>query len=195
MIELFNNCGQWLSENAGSIVAFLTGTNFIAIVTSIVTVLKLFTSIKSNRKSIQNLDNSTIDLENQLKVLKDNEPSFVEMKDTIARVDNVTKSINDSYLQAYDVLNKKLNSMIEVQQLVYSTIKDDTLREHVQDVLMNAKFAEQQTRKELENKIIELTGIVNDLSTKLKSTVEDKAEEVKQIVTPSASQTIIPVRG
>ena len=88
---------------------------------------------------------------------------------------------------ALDVLVQKMNAVLEVQSLVYSTIKDETIRKNVSGILMDAKYAETATRASLEAEVESLRKKVNEKIEVIKDVVEDTAVKVRKVTNNNKS--------
>jgi hypothetical protein len=73
-------------------------------------------------------------------------------------------------------LKSKLNSIVEAQMLVYSTIHDENIRTAVQGHLIAAKFSEPNVQEklnaEMENMRVELDAVLRQIGDISKNTVE-----------------------
>ena len=88
---------------------------------------------------------------------------------------------------ALDVLVQKMNAVLEVQSLVYSTIKDETIRKNVSGILMDAKYTETSTRASLEAEVESLRKKVNEKIEVIKDVVEDTAVKVRKVTNNNKS--------
>ena len=88
-----------------------------------------------------------------------------------------------------DNLTTKLNAILEVQSVVYSTIKNEDIRNTVNALLVNAKYAETANRAKLRKEIDDLKAKVASQVTEVQATVEKASDVVKNIVSPKAEST------
>ena len=79
--------------------------------------------------------------------------------------------------------------MLEVQSIVYSTIKDEKVRSTVNNLLVNAKYAETATRAELQKQVEELKAKVAEQVDQLNKTVETVSDSVVKIVKGDTEHT------
>ena len=187
MVEFFQNIWNWFVLNKDEIVLFFTSSNFVAFMTTIVMLVK---QLRAN-----NVNNET---NNGLKASLDNAISIAS--DVVSIRDNSTAT-NDQLLtvqtdldafkketyDALDVLVQKMNAVLEVQSLVYSTIKDETIRKNVNGILMDAKYAETATRASLEAEVESLRKKVNEKIEVIKDVVEDTAVKVRKVTNNNKS--------
>ena len=80
-----------------------------------------------------------------------------------------------------------MNAVLEVQSVVYSTIKDETIRKNVSGILMDAKYSETATRASLEAEVENLRKKVNEKIEVIKDVVEDTAVKVKKVTANNKS--------
>lgn len=175
MIEFLSNIGIWLWENRDGILVTLTSSQFLGIIASIVLIWRNSRHTTENTVSSNELNSS---LKNNVKVsedaagAKENSDKILTLFETFAaKVDNDTSLLTD-----------KINAIIEVQSIVYSTIKDEKVRNTVSNLLMNAKYSETNTRMELKKQIEELKNQVVKKANEVSEFVEQASEAVAAIV-------------
>lgn len=171
MIEWFDSIWAWIVNNYEAIIGFLTSTTFLGVVGAVVTVIKNSKTVKNNSKVITDVqaafsDTSAINT-NVALVLTCIEklPDLIKILDEkLSQFDKIS-SINNEDLQT------KIDSMLEVQRIVYSTIKDDNIRNSVNSILTNAKNAEAMSKAELVKEINDLKKIISDNAEALSNAV------------------------
>ena len=156
----WDNIVKFVSDNAPVINAWLTPANVMSVIGAIVVILKNRRSVKKNTDttaslnasvaSISNIDNaisesikSDIATREYLDLIKANQD------DVSQKLVNMQKEMNDKF----DELEDKINAILNVQSLVYSTVQDNELRGNIQNIIASAKFASDKTRSALEEKI------------------------------------------
>ena len=155
--------------------------------TTIVMLVKQFKANKSNNETNKVLKTS---LDNAVSIAAD----VVGIRDNIsatndgfATVKNDLESFKKETYAALDVIVQKMNAVLEVQSVVYSTIKDETIRKNVSGILMDAKYSETATRASLEAEVENLRKKVNEKIEVIKDVVEDTAVKVKKVTANNKS--------
>lgn len=171
MVDFFKNISQWIVENKDKIILFFTSGSFVTLITSIVLTVKQIKKsieIKNTNSRLEQSLNSVIDNTNGVTdintIILSNSRELIKLKKELSTLESsVTSSMN--------ILVSKINAIVDVQSVVYSTINDDTVKQQVQSILLNAKYTEANIRSKLEKEIEEL---------KLK--VESVANDAKDVV-------------
>ena len=187
MVEFFQNIWNWFVSNKDEIVLFFTSSNFVAFMTTIVMLVKQLKANKSNNETNKGLKTS---LENAVSIasdvvsIRDNSSTT---NDKLVTVQNDVENFKKETYDALDVIVQKMNAILEVQSVVYSTIKDEAIRKNVSGILMDAKYAETATRASLEAEVESLRKKVNEKIEVIKDVVEDAAVKVKKVTTNNKS--------
>ena len=147
---------QWFVNNKDGITAFFMSGQAVSFVAAIVMLIKNLRGTKDNTASSKKL-NETLESNNQMsesvKLLKED---FESLK---LENEQMRKSLikdNECIKQSNEEIKNKLNSIIEVQSIVYSTIRDDSVRQTVNTILNNARYSEKNFKESLETQIEEL---------------------------------------
>lgn len=162
---------EWFTINKDAITAFFMSGQFLSFVGAVVALVKTMSAVKTNTQSSKTL-NSTLEKTN-------------EMSESVTKVDgDVTKlteenvglrkelsSVYEKLEYGNNQLIEKLNAILDVQSVVYSTIRDDSVRQTVNTMLNNARYSDANTREKLQAQIDEL-----------KSTFDTEVANVKDIV-------------
>lgn len=147
---------QWFIDNKDAITAFFISGQALSFVAALVMLIKNLKGTKANTASTEKLDktlegtnevhDSVVSLDENFKLLKEeNDGLRKELKETETRI-----------TVSNEELKEKLNAIIEVQAIVYSTIRDDSVRQTVNKVLNNARYSEKNFKESLETQIEEL---------------------------------------
>lgn len=178
MVEFFQSIYRWLAEHKDQIIAFLTSTNFAGIVSMIVITIKQTKATKIGTLSMNNLIAPLKEVNALATRVGDAADTSNTILTNIATLQNKITDITNNITKTLDVVQYKVNSMLEVQSLVYSTIKDDNIRANVANILTTAKLSEDATRAELEKQIEELKKIIAENTAKqLEEEAQKKAEQ------------------
>lgn len=187
MVEFFQNIWNWFVLNKDEIVLFFTSSNFVAFMTTIVMLVKQLKSNKANNETNKGLKSS---LDNAVSIASD----VVSIRDNSAATNDQLLTVQTDFEEfkketydALDVIVQKMNAVLEVQSLVYSTIKDETIRKNVNGILMDAKYAETATRASLEAEVEILRKKVNEKIEVIKDVVEDTAVKVRKVTNNNKS--------
>ena len=187
MVEFFQNIWNWFVLNKDEIVLFFTSSNFVAFMTTIVMLVKQLRANKVNNETNNelkaSLDNA-VSIASDVVSIRDNSAAT---NDQLLTVQTDLEEFKKETYDALDVIVQKMNAVLEVQSLVYSTIKDETIRKNVNGILMDAKYAETSTRASLEAEVESLRKKVNEKIEVIKDVVEDTAVKVKKVTNNNQS--------
>lgn len=191
MIEFFQNIFNWFVENKDEIVLFFTSSNFIAFISAIVLFVK---QIKTNKKGNLLSGQLKTSLDGSTKVVSD----VVDMKEItdntnaeVKKLEDDLSSFKSDVFDTMDTLLTKLNAVVEVQSIVYSTLKDESMRKNINSILIDAKYAETATRAALTAEIEELKQKVSTKMEDVKEVVDAAATKVKKVVS-SPKKSVVP---
>ena len=188
MTEFFQNIYAWLAANSNKIVAFLTSANFLAMLTLVVNTIR---TIKTNK----GVAITSTDLKNELTESSKNRSVIASIKgvsDTIKDVTEATKTAIDETKALLDkellTVTNKVNAILEVQSLVYSTIRDDSLRQTVSNLLNTARYNDANTKEQLQSEIDSLKKALNDKMEEVNQTMSDAIDKVQTVVSTPVEQ-------
>lgn len=188
MTEFFQNIYAWLAANSNKIVAFLTSANFLAMLTLVVNTIR---TIKTNK----GVAITSTDLKNELTESSKNRSVIASIKgvsETIKDVTEATKTAIDETKALLDkellTVTNKVNAMLEVQSLVYSTIRDDSLRQTVSNLLNTARYNDANTKEQLQSEIDSLKKALNDKMEEVNKTMSDAIDKVQTVVSTPIEQ-------
>lgn len=196
MWEFILSLGQWVSENWKAIFATLTSGSFITGVCAILSLRKQNSSVKANTDSTNELNESLKSNENVKTSIDDNTIAIKGLENEVKEYKSDLQLLRDDYAfvkAEFEKTSSKLSSVLEVMSIVYSTLKDETIRTAVNNIIINAKYSETATRVELEKQVEELKLKVEEDTELLKAKVNEKVEQVKTIVNPTKT-TETPTR-
>lgn len=188
MTEFFQNIYAWLAANSNKIVAFLTSANFLAMLTLVVNTVR---TIKTNK----GVAITSTDLKTELAESSKNRTVIASIKgvsETIKDVTEATKTAIDEMKTLLDkevlTVTNKVNAMLEVQSLVYSTIRDDSLRQTVSNLLNTARYSDANTKEQLQSEIDSLKKALNDKMEEVNQTMSDAIDKVQTVVATPVEQ-------
>ena len=172
------NIGKWFVENKETILAVLTAIQSSGLVGFIAWAVKSTKQVKLNTKTTETLNKSItcVDALNG---------EVTEMKDVnkvlIEKCDYLENQMNDLE-NSMDILITKIDAIIEVQSVVYTTIKDDKTRATVNNLLTNAKYAVTEQRKKLIEELEALRQQIKAQADAQKQLVEHAVNKAQSIV-------------
>ena len=189
MTEFFQNIYAWLAANSNKIVAFLTSANFLAMLTLVVNTVR---TIKTNK----GVAITSTDLKNELTESSKNRTVIASIKGVSETIKDVTEATKDAIDETKALLDKelltvtnKVNAMLEVQSLVYSTIRDDSLRQTVSNLLNTARYSDANTKEQLQSEIDSLKKALNDKMEEVNRTMSDAIDKVQTVVATPVEQS------
>lgn len=193
MTAFFQNIYAWLAANGNKIIAVLTSANFVAMATLVVNTIR---TIKTNK----GVAVTSTDLKNELAESSKSRVVIDTIKGVSDTIKDVTEATKESIDETKALLDKellmvtaKINAMLEVQSLVYSTIRDDSLRQTVSNLLNTARYSDENTKEQLQEQIDILKKALNDKMTEVNQTMTEAIDKVQTVVTAPA-ETNTPTR-
>ena len=172
------NIGKWFVENKETILAVLTAIQSSGLIGFIAWAVKSTKQVKLNTKTTETLNKSIICVDGL-------NGEVAEMKDVnkvlIEKCDYLENQMNDLE-NSMDILITKIDAIIEVQSVVYTTIKDDKTRATVNNLLTNAKYAVTEQRKKLIEELEELRQQIKAQADAQKQLVEHAVNKAQSIV-------------
>ena len=182
MVEFFKNLFTWFVEHKDEIVVFFTSTNFAAVISSVILLIK---QIKATRNTNKSVENSSSILDKAVELAQ----SVTSVSDKTASTENNTEeikvkidSVNKQFVNELEILQQKLNAMLEVQTIVYNSMKDETARKNVFNLLTQAKLVETSKYAELEQQVESLKKKVDAKVNDVQSVVEETVTTVQNVV-------------
>ena len=172
------NIGKWFVENKETILAVLTAIQSSGLVGFIAWAVKSTKQVKLNTKTTETLNNSIacVDgLNGEVAEMKDVNKTLIE------KCEYLENQMNDLQ-NSMDILLTKVDAIIEVQSVVYTTIKDDKTRATVNNLLTNAKYAVTEQRKKLIEELEALREQIKTQAEAQKQLVEHAVNKAQSIV-------------
>ena len=189
MTDFFLNVWAWIVSHKTEILTFLTSAEFATLICTFISIIRCNKATKSNTASNSALSNSIskfADLSNSIIAI---EKSTAHLAD--ASTTNDAKL--DKLSEYYELALYKLNAILDVQSVVYSTLKDTDVRLTVTNILSNAKYAETTQREKLVDELRKLQDEIEKNNLKVATKVNDAVSKVNDIVHVE-SKTIDPTR-
>lgn len=172
------NIGKWFVENKETILAVLTAIQSSGLIGFIAWAVKSTKQVKLNTKTTETLNKSITcvdSLNGEVTEMKDVNKTLIE------KCDYLENQMNDLE-NSMDILITKIDAIIEVQSVVYTTIKDDKTRATVNNLLTNAKYAVTEQRKKLIDELEALRQQIKAQAEAQKQLVEHAVNKAQSIV-------------
>lgn len=191
MIEWFQSIGNWIVTNKDAIVTTLS-----AVATSGVGV-NLWQFFKNRKIVTENTKNAS----ELVAALKENEllkPAVAKVEEVLSTVKEkqvaLEKKVIDS-INGIDILVTKVNAILDVQSLVYQTIKDESTRIAVNNILTNAKYAVTEQRAQLIKELNALKEENARITAESNAKVEESVAKATSIIEATNVETKTVIRG
>ncbi len=182
MMEFLINIRSWFIINKDAIIGFVLSGQFATLIGALVLLVRNLKSTKNNTEQAKTL-NQSLEANKALvdtsEIVKENSEFLKDAQDKLKNQVNEFEAKLDAKMA---MVTDKINAMLEVQSIVYSTIKDEKVRNTVNNLLVNAKYAETATRAELQRQVEELKAKVAAQVEQLNKTVEIASDSVVKIV-------------
>lgn len=188
-MEWINSIWNWILENQSNITTFVSSSSFVAICGLLASIIRSNKNVKDNTLSIQTVNKSVAasqvikddvdNVNNSVLVLNDN------VLDCITQVKLCTDAVNkitEVFDEYCNELMAKTNAMVEVQNIVYSTIKDDAVRTAVNTVLLNAKYSDNGSKLKLQEEVAALKEEISSKNEELNKALAAMVERVSSEV-------------
>lgn len=182
MVEFFRNVFTWFVEHKDEIVVFFTSTNFAAVLSGIILLIKQIKATRTTNKSVENSSSildKAVELAQNVTSVSD-KASLTESNTEEIKVK--IDSVNKQFVNELEILQQKLNAMLEVQTIVYNSMKDETARKNVFNLLTQAKLVETSKYSELEQQVESLKKKVEEKVNDVQSVVEETVTTVQNVV-------------
>lgn len=189
MTAFFQNIYAWLAANSGKIVAFLTSANFVAMLTLVVNTIRTIKTNKGVTLASTDLKAELTESAKSRKIID----AIKDVSDSAREIADKTKDSLAEFKTSVDAemttIMNKVNAMLEVQSLVYSTIRDDSLRQTVSNLLNTARYNDANTKEQLQAEIDSLKKALNDKMEEVNQTMTDAIDKVQHVVQPEDNST------
>lgn len=178
LTTLKDNCWLWFLDNKDTILAWFMSGQAASVITTIVMLVKNAKQIKGNTESTKTL-NTTLENTN---VMKDDVDTLKEkvsvLTDENAKLSNSVLDLETKLSQSNNLIASKLDAIIEVQSIVYSTIRDDSVRQTVNTILNNARYSDNNFKEQLES---EISGLKAEFETKMADISKGMNEAIDKV--------------
>ena len=191
------NIKAFFVEHSQEILAWLTPANVAATITAIVMIIRNHRATKKNTTVGDGLVNSMTKVDNLQDTVKANTDvvacqieSVQELSnkytDLSLKIANVEQNLTDKF----DIIDQRLDAMLNVQAMVYNTIQNDDLRMNVQNTIANAKLITDNTRTELKKQITDLKQEMQNIVDTANEKVAAATETIAAVVDNKKNNTV-----
>lgn len=184
MREFFYSIWIWLVENMDAILLWLSAFATSGAGVNLLVFLKTAKTTKENTNSTKELKESIT----EVKSLQGQVGDLTEKNEAMEA--KLTESCNIT-----DILLTKINAILEVQSLVYTTIKDEKTRIAVNNILTNAKYAITEQRAKLLEQLEALKEQVKLSNIENQEKVAKAVEKAVSIVEATDKEPNVITRG
>ena len=195
MIEYLQTLGcniwQWFVENKDAITAFFMSGQAISFVAAIVMLIRNLKGTKDNTKSSNELNSTLIKNNEMSKSVNVMGKNFATMTEENKNLKIALQETEAKLEHANSLITGKLDAIIEVQAIVYSTIRDDGVRMTVNKILNNARYSDTNFKQELESQIEDLKQMYTDELNK----INEKMSNSMDNITAQLSSTDVAVES
>lgn len=194
MNEFFTNVGNWFIENKDAILLWLQSIGLGGIVAAVTNVIVACKRIKTNTLTSNNLLEA-------LPIVGETKQSIDALVERIDKLEADNKALQEENTIRYteiqnslDSLLNKVNALVETESVKSQTIKDETIRTTVGNVLTNAKYNETKTRAKLLETIAALKKKVEESTTANNEEIAKTLAEAQALIQPATEvvHTVVP---
>ena len=184
--EWLYNIGMWFVENKDKIVTVVISGQALTFAAGLVAIVRQFKSVRNNTTVAGTLNKSlTATNEMSASVVSLGEATSALATAQMALTGELT-DIKNKTAESLAIIVDKVNTMLEVQSIVYSTIKDDDMRKTVNTLLNNSRYSEINLKDQFQQQLDSLKNQVDKQLTAVTNTVDDAVKQAKIVnnITP-----------
>ena len=190
MVELFTNLLAWISAHQTEIITTVTSATFINSIVSICNLIKDIKAKKENTDATKNLVSSADTFNSAAQSVKENGENIAKLESNYEQLYSDFKDYKLVTDNKLDLIINKVDAMLDVQANVYSTIKDESLKETVSGIITSAKYKESNDVIEMRNKIEELQKALQEKAQEMNSKITESVKAVKKVVKTVKDNTV-----
>lgn len=171
-MEFLQNIWNGIVQNKDAIITCLTSAEVVALILAGLSIFKKLKSIKNNTQSSADLSTA----------LKDNK----ELKnkiDVLAKENEELKAQNSKIIEVTELSLSKTSAIVDCLSVVYNhSIKDAETRNTVNNLLTNARFAENKTRADLIKELEDIKNKAKKQAEEVTIAVNDAENKISNVV-------------
>lgn len=206
MIEFFTNVLNGIISHKDEILVFLSSAEFAVITAMISNLVKSRKTVSANTLSNTALSNT---ISKQIEFVNDGITKIEEfIQNTTNRVNSIIQTVetfqeqlnainhNIALLNEADtVIIYKLDSILEVQSLAYSTLKDTSVRSAIINTLASAKHIETKYVTDIASQLEEMKNSVLTKTQEVERTLAQAIEKTENMITVAKDTSAIDKRA
>ena len=198
MIEFFQSIGSWLVYHKDTILLTVMSTEFAGLVAAICGIFKSRKVTSSNTlankalsENITELSDANTEVVNAtteaVKTIKSMTTEVTALKEELS----ILKKELDVTKEQNSIITSKLDAILEVQSIVYSTIKDSQTRTTVANILTNAKHTVLNQTVKIKEEVQSLKDKLNEKVKEIQDFATQASDHVDAIISPIADKTSV----
>ena len=192
LTALKDNCWLWFLDNKDTIIAWFMSGQAVSVIASFVMLIRNAKQIKSNTDSTKTL-NGTLTNTNVMKEDLDTlKQKVVTLADENEKLSNSVVELETKLSDSNKLITSKLDAIIEVQSIVYSTIRDDSVRQTVNTILNNARYSNTNFKEQLES---EISGLKAEFETKIADISKGMTDAIDKVSTTVNAAEVAKARA
>lgn len=191
MSNLFNQIWTFVSINRDQIDLIIGAAIFLFVIIS-----QIFTA--KNKKAVSDVKTAITDLSKIVDDYKDIRDELEKMKAVLSEYEVTTNKSVDKMINVQDVdtqLLKKINTVLDIMGLAYSTVKNDEIRVGIANLINYAKYLdptnkliqERETERAKERRQESYDRIKNNLKNNIEKIRERNGENNQTVDVPATS--------
>lgn len=190
MTEWLQSIWGYIVENKDTILGILTSGTLAGIIGLIVAFIKLFAATKSSKKDVSEIKSLLTSVKTLVETTKKLEEEQLAQKEVISIALTHLESLGNTVTVTDNEVQEKLTGIVDILQAAFSTIRSDTARDNINNIVTNIKYGSAKRREELLQKLADLKKVVEDASTNTNDTVTKVLEEATEIVTNTVNSNV-----
>ena len=173
---------SWFVENKDTITAFFMSGQFASLVAAGVALIRTIKKTEQNTKSTDTLNEALTKTNKMSESVDDVSKKVKNLTEENTGLREELKVTEEKLIKQNSELMNKLNAIIDVQTIVYSTIRDDAVRQNVNTLLNNARYRDTNTKEQLQMQIDELRSTYSSTVEQMNKTVDEAVNKVSDIL-------------
>ena len=196
VVAMWQSLWTFLGENKDSILAVMSTLDLGAITVGVIALVKNIFAARANTTATNTLRESNEKLRSAIGILTDISEDVICCKNGIAEILATIGTDDVVIVNKCDDIKNKLNSIVEAQTLVYSTIKDENMRRAVQGHLVAAKYSEPNIQEKIDKEMEEMQRKLSQVMEEIDNIGVTAANAIKNVsvTEPVEEEVQIPRR-
>lgn len=196
VVAMWQSLWTFLGENKDSILAVMSTLDLGAITVGVIALVKNIFAARANTAATNTLRESNEELRSAIGILTNINEDVICCKNEIAEILATIGTDDVVIVNKCDDIKNKLNSIVEAQTLVYSTIKDENMRRAVQGHLVAAKYSEPNIQEKIDKEMEEMQRKLSQVMEEIDNIGVTAANAIKNVsvTEPVEEEVQIPRR-